>query len=118
MIPALKVRKKLDRVIVQGNQHEIQNLFTDIVQLHTEEFRECNITTIADFLVENLVHAVNIHVESLMREYPQTNPQLMEHVARAMISTIEHEVPGSASLPKPSSSESHPSKMQFVAGAV
>jgi len=54
---AKSIKKKIREIIIQGNNNEIQKLFTEIVNATKDEFREDNDPTIASFLINNLFNA-------------------------------------------------------------
>ena len=58
MKEAKSIRKKLKQIIIQGNNDEIQKIFSEIISACLEEFSEDNYFTLAYFLQENLLKAI------------------------------------------------------------
>jgi len=58
MEKAQKARKILEKIVVQGNNNEIQNLFNEIWTAHRNAFTEDNGPTLIGFIMENMIKSI------------------------------------------------------------
>ena len=77
MLKADKIRKSLEKIIKQGNNDQIAQIFVEIVNASEKEFTEDNLPTLAAFLQKDLL-------EAFVTKYPEHE----KIIKRVMIAEI------------------------------